>query len=365
MQNALITGVTGFIGGELARHVFESQKYEIIYIVCRAHGAITAQARFEKVVKKWEDVHGKAFDLSKFEVIDQDLFQCGKLDFPSDVTHIFHCAASTRFDESLTYARNNNLYATQKLVLWARGLKGLQRFVLFSTAFVCGDRRGPIRETDLPGKFQNNYEKTKYEAEQLVQSSKLPYLIVRPSIVVGDSTTGYTQHFRIFYSMLRVWLQGQLPRAPLHRKTCVDMVPVDFVCRGALGLTDHQESLDKTYHLCAGGDGLVDPISVFQYAIKVFDLGTPPISPVWVIHVLNFPLIRFFVSRPIKAYLKTMGGHFPYMEPVVRRYSMEDTRKILAKDGIECPRLNDYGDRMFRFCKESNWGRNLRGLRDV
>lgn len=361
MKIALVTGVTGFIGGELVRHLLEAGAFDKIYLVIRGNSS-SAQERWESIQKRWESLHKKKYQVDHVDVLDVDLFQSGNLDLPLDVTHIYHSAASTRFDESLSFARNQNLYVTQKLAHWASRIPSLKAFVHFSTAFVCGDRKGVITEEERPGRFHNNYEKTKYEAELFLKERKLPLIILRPSIVIGDSQTGYTQHFRVFYSMIRLWLQGKMPRAPLHHQRCVDMVPVDFVCRGAMSLSMQDEAIGKTFHLCAGEEGLVDPMSIFRYAIKIFNLGNPPISPVWVIHVLNFPLVRVFLSRPLKAYLETMGGHFPYMEPKKRYYSMVTSNSLLAKDGVECPKLVEYGDTMFRFCKESNWGRNLKGI---
>ena len=204
--------------------------------------------------------------------------------------------------------------------------------------------------------------KSKYESEKAVAHAGLPYLILRPSIVVGDSQTGYTQHYRVFYSMLRVWLHGKIPRAPLHGKVCVDIVPVDFVCRATLAFVNSNESYNDTYHICAGKNGLVDPLSVFDYAIKVFSLPKPPISPVWVVYVLNSRPIRPLLNAAMRDYLAAMQGHFPYMMPRKRHYDMTKSMKIIGKVGVECPKLDVYGERMFLFCKESNWGRNLKGL---
>ena len=362
---AFITGVTGFIGGELARHIFESDKYSKVYLLIRPFAKFSAEDRFDKIKVKWEEIHHRKYPDTFFHVISGDIVDPNTFQIPGEVNMIFHAAASTRFDDSLRYARELNLYATQNLLLKARQCSNLRLFVHFSTAFVSGTLLGRVQEQSEPKSFFNAYEASKYECEQCIKSYDVPFLILRPSIVVGDSKTGFTQHYRVFYSMLRVWLAGKIPRAPLHRKPCVDIVPVDFVCKGAISLSSNPKEVNDTFHLCAGKEGLVDPISIFQYAIQVFQLKSPPISPVWVVYFLNSAFIKMFLNRPLREYLSTMQWHFPYMSARDRFYDMSKSLNLLRKDDIECPKLPVYGDIMFRFCKETNWGRNLKGLRNV
>jgi nucleoside-diphosphate-sugar epimerase len=90
----------------------------------------------------------------------------------------------------------------------------LERFVYVSTAYVAGVNPGPIAEDEMPARhgFRNSYEATKWEAEQTVRLSHLPFVIFRPSIIMGDSQTLDPQGERrmiygyllgIFYSVLR------------------------------------------------------------------------------------------------------------------------------------------------------------------
>lgn len=61
-------------------------------------------------------------------------------------------------------------------------------------------------QLDTGQTFQNHYEHTKFEAEQLVRNAiadGLPATIYRPGIVVGDSVTGETQKFDGPYFLLQ------------------------------------------------------------------------------------------------------------------------------------------------------------------
>lgn len=121
---------------------------------------------------------------------------------------VIHAAAETRFHETPDGAlRRSNVDGTRALLRLARRLDA-ERVVLVSTAFVCGDAPGPVRErVAWLGEAHNDYERTKRDAEGLAlefeRSSGVPVAILRPSIVVGDWSTGRATKFTGFYMALR------------------------------------------------------------------------------------------------------------------------------------------------------------------
>src|SRR5439155_23621126 len=109
-----------------------------------------------------------------------------------------------------------------------------------STAYVAGAHVGRFGERDLVvgQRFRNPYERSKFEAELLVQahSDTLPVQVLRPSIVVGDSRSGWTSSFNVLYSPLRAFASGAYPAIPARRSAPVDVVPVDYVAEAILAL---------------------------------------------------------------------------------------------------------------------------------
>ncbi len=126
---------------------------------------------------------------------------------------VVHCAASVSFTLELEDARRINVEGTREIMQLAREAQDygvLDRVVHVSTAYVAGERDGRARERqgDIGQDFRNTYERTKLEAEQVVHDSGLPAAIVRPSVIVGDSKTGWTPCFNVIY-----WpLAGVRPR---------------------------------------------------------------------------------------------------------------------------------------------------------
>ena len=117
-------------------------------------------------------------------------------------TSVFHNAASLVFrgDDPAGEPYLSNVEGTRRMLELCR-VTGIRQFHHVSTAYVCGLREGRILETDVdlgqtPG---NVYEKTKLQAELLVRSADHldSPTIYRPSIIVGDSQTGYTTTSRL------------------------------------------------------------------------------------------------------------------------------------------------------------------------
>ena len=102
-----------------------------------------------------------------------------------------------------------NIDLTSKLLAAARRWD-VQRFVYVSTAFSAGYRNDSISEVlhpdPQPADEPTEYTRTKRMAEWRVAESGLPFLIVRPSIVIGDSRSGdYSGRNYGLYQMWRAW----------------------------------------------------------------------------------------------------------------------------------------------------------------
>jgi nucleoside-diphosphate-sugar epimerase len=121
--------------------------------------------------------------------------------FPADSKSVLiHLAGDTRFIPPDPAAqRLANMDGTLNVV---RALRpSLSRVVHVSTAYIAGDRKGVVLETEtnVGQGFHNNYEKTKLEAEVAIRALcaelRLPLTIARPSIIVNDTAHGRSSAF--------------------------------------------------------------------------------------------------------------------------------------------------------------------------
>ena len=221
----LLTGATGFVGMELLARYLERTDRPVLTIV-RAGNNEAARERIDAVL-------ANLFGERAGRYADRVTTVAGDLTAPrlgldpvhwdwlaAEATMIVHCAASVSFGQSLDEARAINVGGTRRMLeLAGRGqaLGVLERYAQISTAFVAGTHAGRFYERDLDvgQSFNNSYEQSKFESEQLVRSCPdLPFTVLRPSIVVGDRNTGWTSAFNVLYWPLRALARGLFPAVP-------------------------------------------------------------------------------------------------------------------------------------------------------
>jgi thioester reductase-like protein len=257
----LLTGATGFLGRHLLRELLATGRR--VAVLARArHGS--AEERVRALLGPRQNlpvVLGGDLLLPDLglSVGDRNWLarRCGT---------VVHAAA----DVSLHPAPGRDPWATnadgtRRLLELCRTL-GIADLHHISTAFVCGDGPGPIREDDLDrGQgFRNDYERSKFEAERLVRSAPgLRATVYRPSLIVGDSRTGETSSYHGFYRFLELGarLAGpatatggrrRLPlRLPFRGDERRNLVPVDWVARAVVRLLERPTWHGCTFHLTA------------------------------------------------------------------------------------------------------------------
>jgi nucleoside-diphosphate-sugar epimerase len=151
------------------------------------------------------------------------LDQVARADF-RDAT-VFHLAARVHDDAASEEAFvRDNVEKTRVLVRAARD-GGARRLVFLSTIKVNGEETtdSPFRAADTP-QPQDDYGRSKWDAEQAIASGGLPYVIVRSPLVFGPSAKGN------LHSLLRLadtpW---PLPLGAIHNRR--SFVHVDDLAR--------------------------------------------------------------------------------------------------------------------------------------
>ncbi|MEU4659459.1 SDR family oxidoreductase [Streptomyces sp. NPDC023723] len=110
---------------------------------------------------------------------------------------VWHCAGNTTLDGDPAVLRRVNVEGTRQVLGLAGAGRRLPAVFHVSTAFVAGARRtGTVYEDELTDAygFEGSYERSKYEAEQLVhtwtRATGRPAVVFRPSVL----TTGLAPH---------------------------------------------------------------------------------------------------------------------------------------------------------------------------
>lgn len=237
-----MTGASGFVGGEVAASLV--QKGHRLTALIRRSPLI--HANDGTLVEGVNLVRG---DISEANFgIEPDVYAA----ISREHDLILHCAASTRFDLDDDQYTAINVGGAEQAVALAKA--GSLPLLHVSTAYVCGNRNGPIAEDDpLPiSGWVNGYERSKAAAEQVVMNSGLHYAIARPSIVVGDSVTGDIREFGAVYGLFKLIAEGRFNRIPAKVGASLDFVPIDYVAAGIVELATRIAEASGPYHLVSG-----------------------------------------------------------------------------------------------------------------
>lgn len=255
----VLTGGTGSLGSALLPYLIRRFPESNIVLLLRAEGEVQARRRLKSVQ---EFVGMSDAEAGHAVVVPGDLTKpkFGMADgsyehLASTTRAVFHLAANVNFDAPYAVSREVNVDATAGVISFCRNAGGAHLYHV-STAFVAGDRRGPLRESELNvgQRFWNAYEQTKCEAEELVRaaSPELPVTIFRPSQIIGSSVDGRIGKLFGYYEFAKLWLAGRLRVLAGDPNARPDLVPVDYVCEAMLHLAELPQSIGETYHLAAG-----------------------------------------------------------------------------------------------------------------
>jgi nucleoside-diphosphate-sugar epimerase len=139
----------------------------------------------------------------------------------NDTETIVHCASLTQFVGGERRIWETNVEGTRQVLSLARAANAPIYYI--STAFI---NPHASRAED-----QNAYIASKREAERLLKASGHPLTIIRPSIISGDSRTGYIPRHQGYHALLRLLLREALPVLPIDQSSYVDVIPRDIVAQ--------------------------------------------------------------------------------------------------------------------------------------
>jgi thioester reductase-like protein len=348
-----LTGATGFVGMEVMARLLERGDREVLALV-RAPDATAAQERLDGVLAKlWRDPSPYR---ARARAVVGELTQPGlgmsardRAAVAEEAGAVMHCAASISFDLPLEEARQINVEGTREVIGFAREAKALgrlDRFVHVSTAYVAGITQGTFRERQLDAgqEFRNTYEQTKWEAEHVVAAADdLAPVVARPSIVMGESKSGWTPAFNVLYWPIRAFTRGLFDEVPARPEAMVDVVPVDYVADSLVHLLEHNGS-SGVVNLTAGRDAITVGHLV-ETTAAVLGREAPPIVP---------PGSVGTGSAHADDHAEV---YFPYFD-MDMVFDDSRARALLGPAGIRCPRFDEFFPHLIEYAQSTRWGKS-------
>jgi dihydroflavonol-4-reductase len=211
-MKVLVTGATGFIGGNLARELYR-RGYQVRALVRPNSSTLTI-----------ED--------TDIEVVTGDILDQGSLSGAvRGCQGVFHCAATYSFwspNPGAIYRTNVDGTAA---VLEACRRAGVERVVYTSTVSTIGYAAGELSTEDTPmepNHLVGHYKKSKYQAEQValkMVAQGLPLVVVNPTAPMGPWDVKPTPTGKVVLDFLR----GKIPA---YVDTGMNLVDVEDVAVG-------------------------------------------------------------------------------------------------------------------------------------
>jgi nucleoside-diphosphate-sugar epimerase len=238
---SLVTGASGYLGGLITATLLATTSRRVLLPVRSAHDPSACLARIRRALLERgvrPDVADECLiraSITELPAVDR-VAELEPLARAHGVDEIIHSAGCLDyFDERNLYLVNVDL--TTAFLALAHRL-GVLRFFYLSTAYCSGYRTGTIHEElhsdPAPADEPTDYTRTKRMAEWRVAGSGTPYVIIRPSIVIGDSRTG--RYSGKNYGLYQMWraIEGLLCReyAPIWH-TVAPPTPLNFVHQDA------------------------------------------------------------------------------------------------------------------------------------
>ena len=360
----ILTGATGLLGRYLLRDFL--LRGHRVAVIARGSQKQSADERIEQIMQMWEREEGKS--LPRPVCITGDITQplcdlsAADQQWLADHGHcMLHCAASLTFHAYKGEPHRTNVEGTNNVLELCKQ-SNLAEMHYISTAYVCGRRDELVMEDDLDEgqEFRNDYEESKFIAEQAVRNAGFESLtIYRPVVITGDSVTGYTSTYHgtyLYMKLARMLAQNTDPdengmhhipvRWGLTGDERRNITPVDWNSEIIIRLYENSEAHGHTFHLAP-----VDPITMAEaigfgtefYKITGIEfLGFKNKPP----HELNE------MERWIWANISIYGS-YDFMDP---QFDMTNLHKFAPEPAS--PRIDKaLAKRLLEFAEEDKWGR--------
>lgn len=337
---ALITGFPRLLARGLVQRGLNAQPNLTVALLHRPEDAAEANALLASLGA--EDAARVVLVAGKLGDLDLGLPGPWAQWLLSHATHLFHAGAQTSGPSAVVM--RHNLEGFGALAQLAGDCPNLRRLVVFSTAFVSGDRTGEIAEEELDQgqTLRSPFERSMFAVEQVARSlmPRLPITVLRPGAMIGHSRTGDASGLTEgpnYLVRLMVRLPAEMPvLLPGSGVVPFNIVPIDYVVQAAWALALKPEAEGRTFHLTDP-----NPVSARQAFELLGDFANRP-AP----FTGRWPMLMLRRGLRMAGLGRLAPGQMTLLDDLTRHvtYQCGGALSLLADTGIVCPPFEAYAD---------------------
>lgn len=336
----LVTGFPNFRARKMVEYLLATEPKSLVYLVVRKAVENEASAALARLPKGQRErvviIEGDA------AAMDLGLSGAEYRTLGAEVDRVHHLAQITYPGVPRETTEATNIGAMREVIELGRCCTNMRSIVVHSTALVSGNREGLVLEDDLNAgqAFRTPVEETLARAERLARSAlpELPIVVLRPTWIVGDSTTGEIERFDGPYLLvlLLVTSPQDLPvPLPTRGDALLHLVPIDYVVRAAHFIGRHPKAIGRTFHLA-------DPRPLTVR--RVFELVAASGGKRLPGGFIPTRVTKALLSAPGLGLLAKSPRAFVDMLATPVRYDTRNSAELLHDSGIVCPPFESYVD---------------------
>jgi nucleoside-diphosphate-sugar epimerase len=224
-------------------------------------------------------------EANKYRWIATDITK--KYTIPKGTDVVVHVAAVADLQADAETAYEVNVVGTKNTIKAAEDA-GVAHFIFISTASVYDASKNKHRVSENFTKVSeanNEYAKTKYQAEQLVEQSTLQSTILRPHVIYGSCDTSILPG--IFEN-----IRGKFLPLPISKSKEVSTTFIGNLCSVVSQIIERQPTDNAIYNLA--DEGYIENIEFIQRLIDMLgNVSILAVSPLLIKAILRvFPLLK-------------------------------------------------------------------------
>ncbi|PPD45026.1 MAG: hypothetical protein CTY15_05795 [Methylocystis sp.] len=205
LARVLVIGGTGYLGGLIAATLLTRTQDVVVLATRPGHERDDIVARLRMEITAAGDREGDSLERLRIVPLPApgDARGFSGLFREQRIEEVVNCAGAVHYHD-VAALKQSNVDLVNDLLAASKEAR-IARFIHISTAFAHGFTSEAAPETLLaePAGDPTEYTRFKRRAEWIVAESGLPFLILRPSIVIGDSRDGH--YFGPPYGLYQYW----------------------------------------------------------------------------------------------------------------------------------------------------------------